>query len=1189
MTMKTLLSSLLILQLTCVIAAAAPVPSLVNYQGRLTDAEGDPVTGPVNIAVQVFDAAAAGAALYQETVGAVTVENGIYQFTFGAAGDGIGAALAVPEAYLEVAVDGIPVLPRLRLVAVPYALRAATADAAASVTGEVPGTFNWQTVAGNAQATDPNHGYVAANDRETVVFTLPGDAQVGDLIRLTGSGAGGWKIAQGEGQRILLDGVFQPGEGDVWTPFPAVWTARANDLSRPWSGLALAGDGSQLFAAAGGTGRDDFLYRSADGGRSWEEMDMARRWTGVAASRDGQRLAAVVGGTTGTTRKIYLSSDGGDSWAPRESDRNWTGITSSADGETLVASALASNLLVSSDGGTTWTGRDTRLNWTAVACSAAGDVMLGAPDGGRLRVSVNGGTTWIQAEQARAWQAVAVAADGSVLVAGVASGFLYLSTDGGTTWQARLDDLARNWRALAVSDDGSVIAAAAANGQIFTSTDSGATWEPSESVRAWRGLAVSPDGTFAAAAADGNFIYTARRRPTTAPGAAGFLAGGQNSSVELQYLGDGLFAPVLATGQLTTESRDPVGESGPEWPLDRIPVLGGDKLAAGAVGLDHLDSASVDLRYVTRDDNGQVELAGPLRIAVGNPGAGRVLISDASGFVSWRPLAEVVQMQYYEPQPVDFPDSPGAIAIAGVLASPITARIINGPGIIIDRLPGAHPSNPALDWPGLNQEMDFVFDYDGPEAGALAAWQAAGTTATATLAVPSETGPTSFTWTLTGFRLATIAPAPGGGQRYTLIGPAPADQSVGIQRSQPWQTGQTRGAPALPEVEIEGVSQPKFYPDVEIDVVNKTITLTATYDRGGSLFNWVAEVAGGSGTMRAISLVYQDWSDTPQEVARNNYFSCFPIRYQHFTGFGYDRSARERVVIAYGWAENGVGGALFVPPADESSPGTSGVTLTRDPVANRFFVEIDSYWVSRQYALEHPPVLIQGPGFETERIGAPLASSGFNREFPLVFDLPTGGSGVQAIRAWQTSDRNERPLGRDARSLSIIVTADGTWPGEVYRINMYEMVPAGLQDLGDGFTRVTLLCTEPPDRTVHLESASDPGYWGNASLNNPATDTRVDISGLTVGFYPQLTDDPAARTLTLDFDYGEGEALLGWARQIGSDGTAVHGKRTLTADPLGAPVIYSGCFPISWQLVGGLERAARGRQKVVLSYDGKSP
>jgi hypothetical protein len=80
-----------ILAFLCSIAAAltasAQVPSLINYQGRLTDSNGAPVTGNKNFAISIYDAATGGNLLYEETIGAVTLDaNGVYSFQFGSAG-----------------------------------------------------------------------------------------------------------------------------------------------------------------------------------------------------------------------------------------------------------------------------------------------------------------------------------------------------------------------------------------------------------------------------------------------------------------------------------------------------------------------------------------------------------------------------------------------------------------------------------------------------------------------------------------------------------------------------------------------------------------------------------------------------------------------------------------------------------------------------------------------------------------------------------------------------------------------------------------------------------------------------------------------------------------------------------------------------------------------------------------------
>jgi hypothetical protein len=73
--------------LSTALLASGQVPSLINYQGRLTDANGAAVTGNKNFSINIFDAATGGNLLYSETIGAVTLDsNGVYSFQFGSAG-----------------------------------------------------------------------------------------------------------------------------------------------------------------------------------------------------------------------------------------------------------------------------------------------------------------------------------------------------------------------------------------------------------------------------------------------------------------------------------------------------------------------------------------------------------------------------------------------------------------------------------------------------------------------------------------------------------------------------------------------------------------------------------------------------------------------------------------------------------------------------------------------------------------------------------------------------------------------------------------------------------------------------------------------------------------------------------------------------------------------------------------------
>jgi hypothetical protein len=68
------------------------------------------------------------------------------------------------------------------------------------------GVEAWSTVSGTTQSAAPNRGYLA-NNAARVDITLPAAAAVGDVIRVTGAGAGGWKISQLAGQQIHFGNV----------------------------------------------------------------------------------------------------------------------------------------------------------------------------------------------------------------------------------------------------------------------------------------------------------------------------------------------------------------------------------------------------------------------------------------------------------------------------------------------------------------------------------------------------------------------------------------------------------------------------------------------------------------------------------------------------------------------------------------------------------------------------------------------------------------------------------------------------------------------------------------------------------------------------------------------------------------------------------------------------------------------
>ncbi|MCH1497527.1 MAG: hypothetical protein L7U83_00530 [Akkermansiaceae bacterium] len=130
--MKVQLIAVLSISVSCLSWA---VPSEINYQGRLTDASGDPVTGDVSMSIKVFDAPMNGNELYSEDIGAVTLDdNGVYSFQFGASGQSL-----VNRSEIIAISDGTSRSYNKTLSATPLEKTLAVGD----------GTYSWDVVNGN--------------------------------------------------------------------------------------------------------------------------------------------------------------------------------------------------------------------------------------------------------------------------------------------------------------------------------------------------------------------------------------------------------------------------------------------------------------------------------------------------------------------------------------------------------------------------------------------------------------------------------------------------------------------------------------------------------------------------------------------------------------------------------------------------------------------------------------------------------------------------------------------------------------------------------------------------------------------------------------------------------------------------------------------------------------------------------
>ncbi|HTS35241.1 MAG TPA: hypothetical protein VMH04_06190 [Candidatus Solibacter sp.] len=129
------------------------VPNLVSFNGTLTDGHGKPVTGIVGVTFLLYKESQGGAPVWLETQNVTPDKSGHYTVQLGSTSSaGLSPALFVAgePRWLAVQVVGEAEQPRVLLVAVPYAMKAADAE---TLGGLPPSAFALAVPPGNVQAS----------------------------------------------------------------------------------------------------------------------------------------------------------------------------------------------------------------------------------------------------------------------------------------------------------------------------------------------------------------------------------------------------------------------------------------------------------------------------------------------------------------------------------------------------------------------------------------------------------------------------------------------------------------------------------------------------------------------------------------------------------------------------------------------------------------------------------------------------------------------------------------------------------------------------------------------------------------------------------------------------------------------------------------------------------------------------
>ena len=100
----------------------AEAPLYINYQGKLTNSSGVPISEAVSVTFKLWSVPTGGSPILTESNVPITPNNGVFTYPISVPPNFFST---YSEAYLSVTLAGSELLPRQRLVSVPYALAVA--------------------------------------------------------------------------------------------------------------------------------------------------------------------------------------------------------------------------------------------------------------------------------------------------------------------------------------------------------------------------------------------------------------------------------------------------------------------------------------------------------------------------------------------------------------------------------------------------------------------------------------------------------------------------------------------------------------------------------------------------------------------------------------------------------------------------------------------------------------------------------------------------------------------------------------------------------------------------------------------------------------------------------------------------------------------------------------------------------
>jgi hypothetical protein len=302
--MKAVFAVLTIVCSAAVLWAASPLQ--INYQGMLTSSLGTPLDTVVSITFKLYDAATNGNQLWSETQNPCTVRAGLFHVPLGSVTP-LTDMFNEPEIWLGIAVgNNTEMVPRSRMISVPYAYRVGTVDGASG--GAISGNLQADTLKPIEGVLFGNGSFQSSASDTTGLASRTWVQSMGYLRGNNNAVSATGFIGGGDYHRARGDYAVIGGGG----------SALASDSNTASATGATIGGGKGNRAAgnyatiSGGSSNQAFSQSSCiGGGQTNIAAGISSAIAGGGSNSAGGQYAAVAGGNMNSAIGNYSSVPGG--------------------------------------------------------------------------------------------------------------------------------------------------------------------------------------------------------------------------------------------------------------------------------------------------------------------------------------------------------------------------------------------------------------------------------------------------------------------------------------------------------------------------------------------------------------------------------------------------------------------------------------------------------------------------------------------------------------------------------------------------------------------------------------------------------------------------------------------------------------------------------------------------------------